>query len=107
MTSTEITNSVALSLAIERAKSVLGELFPTNEVDVFEELVIRDKNFWLFFRNRDISVPEYPNGEISDNCAFAVGKHGLTLTVEDNFDNEQKLNEQIKGLSQYFSRRDR
>ena len=106
MTNDQITYSEAVALAIGRAQHVLRGLFPENASEVFEHPVLRGENFWLFFRNRNITVSTQPNGENSDDCAFAVGDHGLTLTVEDNFDNKQKLDEQIKGLSQYFAKRD-
>ena len=93
-------------LAEAGAREVLRGRFPMNASDVFETYVVEDRNFWLFFRNREIPVPDYPNGEVADICAFAVGKHGLVLRVKDNFTDREKLEEQIKGLSGYFAKRD-
>jgi hypothetical protein len=96
----------ARMLAEERARQVLRGKFPKNASDVFEEYIIEDEQFWLFFRNRNISIPECPTGEVQGNFAFAVGKHGLVLSVKDTFDDREKLEEQIKGLSGYFAKRD-
>ena len=105
----EITFSEAAVLAEARARQVLGGKFPKNASDVFEKYVVEDLKFWLFFRNREILIPEYPTGEVDEakgHFAFAVGKHGLVLSVKDNFDDKEKLEEQIKGLSDYFAKRD-
>jgi hypothetical protein len=102
MSREEITFSQAVMLAEARARQVLRSKFPKDASDVFEKYIVEDRNFWLFFRNREIPVPEFPNGEVADICAFAVGKHGLVLTVKDNFNDKEKLEEQIKGLSGHF-----
>jgi hypothetical protein len=104
--SREIAFSAAVALATEQARRILRGLFPENESEVFEGQVIEDERFWLFFRNRKILIPKYPNGEIADNCAFAVGKHGMILTVKDNMDSKDELEQQVKGLSRYFAERD-
>jgi hypothetical protein len=106
MSQDEISFSQAVVLAEARARQVLLSKFPKNASDVFEKHVVEDRYFWLFFRNRNILIAEYPTGEVKGNFAFAVGKRGLVLSVKDNFNDKEKLEEQIKGLSGYFAKRD-
>jgi hypothetical protein len=106
MSKDEITFSQAVVLAQVRAREVLLRKFPGNASDVFEEYVIEESTFWLFFRNRNIAIPEYSTGEIKGDFAFAVGKRGLVLSVKDNFEDKAVLEEQVNGLSSYFAKHD-
>jgi len=97
----------AVALATSAARRVLRDRFPKDETEVFESYIFEDKNFWLFFRNRKIVLPDPATGQYSDSSAVAIGKHGMVLTVRDNMDRKDELDRQVEGLSRYFELRDK
>jgi hypothetical protein len=88
-----------------RLRHDLRNVCPHLKEPLFEDRMISDKSFWLFFRSRKIVVPKWTGGAKYD-WAYAIGKHGYILTVADNLEASDDLTEQVQGLSGHIALRE-
>lgn len=58
---------------------------------------------WMFFRNENIEIPE--DYTLGLKWAYVVSKKGKYSMVQDFSDDEKKVNEYLRTMSDYFLRR--
>lgn len=64
---------------------------------------LESENAYMFFRNRDIEIPE--RGGFAE-FSIVVSKKGNVREVQDHFPNKEKAQSHLELMSEYFSKRD-
>jgi hypothetical protein len=89
---------LAQSMAMEQSASH----YKGRQEDVLEDKFVRSENCWIFFRRRSISTPREASFVAT---SYAVSKDGRGSLIADFWDDEQCLNEYLRVMSDYYSRR--
>lgn len=102
-----ITFTHARELAVEKARSDLFRYFPESTDNLFEDYIFENDQFWIFFRNRKIEIPDFPDGNIRNAGAWLITKSGWALTIRDNLENKVEFEHQVQGLTGHVADQDR
>ena len=83
--------------------AMLKELFSGKLEDILEERVVETEHCWMFFRKRSIILP--PEYSLRD-CSYVMAKRGGGRLVPDYWDDEVRLQEYLKTISDYLATHD-
>lgn len=95
----EFTFDDAKKIAEDMAFQELHDI--SEAVSLIDEYFIEADNCWMFFRNRDIAVP---NERWFGTGAYIVSNTGEARYIADFYDDSNKAKDYLYLMSEYFKR---
>lgn len=91
----------AKEVARSFAKETMRHFWPSDEVERLSDNYLEGKNFWIFFRNKGVPLPE--EAWLQKQMAYVIGADGSQFLVHDFTDRPKELQECLDGLTKRFS----